>query len=212
MTLFYITCFLYAVGVNAVLGRIDGGGIIKMSEWLERLLIMGFFVMACSVAAGWWGLLAGLGVFGIATGHGQYFLSRAIKPIEPERVDPIVSFFFGRDPRTHEKYKYLRGKEFSLNDIPHLREEMALYGLRKLYWRNVFGMFVTGSLVGLFAFLVSIFFIPWYISALFLLTGPSKALAYMIGYKLWKSTVAAEYINGGFRGVICALVIFLSLI
>lgn len=212
MTLFYIISFLYAIGINAVLGRIDGGGIIKMKEWLERLLIMGFFVMAASTFAGWFGLLAAIGVFGIATGHGQYFLNRAIKPIEPEKLDAIVRLFFGDDPRTNEKYNYIRGKIFSENDIPKLREEIAAYGLHKLYWRNVFGMVVTGSVVGLPAALLAILYGQWYAAALFSMTGVLKAIAYMLGWHLRHSTVVAEYINGGLRGLICTLVIFSSLI
>lgn len=39
---------------------------------------------------------------GILAGHGQYFLPSSIKAILPERVDFIVKWFFGDDPRTRK--------------------------------------------------------------------------------------------------------------
>jgi hypothetical protein len=47
--------------------------------------------------------------------------------------------------------------------------------------------------------------------AIFLLTGVVKTAAYLIGWKLFKSTEPAEYINGGGRNVLCLAVIYFAL-
>jgi len=194
MEFFYALIAIKVILLGAVYGRLDGGGIAKCKEWIERSLIMFFFVLACAPFAGYYALFAYLGVAGIATGHGQYFLDRTAKFIKPQGVDPFVVLFFGSDPRTERLKNYHHG--------------IKQYGEIKLYWRNVFGMFVTGSLVGVPAFLVAMVF-GQYAGALFLLTGVVKALAYMVGYKFWKKTEPAEYINGGGRNVICLLIIAL---
>lgn len=211
MELFYILIALKCILLGAVYGRLDGGGLAKVSEWVERSLIMFFFVLTCAPFAGYWAFLSYTGVVGIATGHGQYFLDLPIKALSGERFDFIVRLLFGDDPRTNKKYIKYRDDEWvnaprASKDQLHLR--MKDYGLNKLYWRNVFGMFVTGSLVGLPAFILSMYF-GEFAGALFLLTGVVKALAYMIGQKFWGSTEPAEYINGGLRNVICLLIVAL---
>lgn len=192
--------FLFLICVKVVLlgafyGRLDGGGFVKTAEWIERSLIMFFFVLACAPFAGLWALGAYIGVAGIATGHGQYFLARAWKKIEPEFFDPIVSLFFGPDIRTTPDFD---------PQTTHPKHE------KKLYWRCVFGMFVTGTIVGLPAFAISMAF-GQALGALFLLTGVVKALSYIIGWEVFKSTVPAEYMNGGGRNIICLAVIIIFL-
>ncbi len=198
MEFFIVLIVLKVVLLGAVYGRVDGGGIAKVGEWIERSLIMFFFVLACAPFAGLYALLAYGGVAGIATGHGQYFLARMVKAIEPERLDFIVRLFFGSDPRTDKALK--------LKPKATIKGAMDRYGMKKLYWRCVFGMFVTGSLVGIPAFIIAVCFGQWF-GGLFLLTGVVKSIAYMIGYRFWGSTEPAEYINGGLRNVICLSVI-----
>lgn len=214
MELFYLLIALKVVLLGAVYGRLDGGGIAKCSEWIERSLIMFFFVLACVPFAGYWSFFAYAGVIGIATGHGQYFLDLNIKAVSGERTDFITRLIFGKDPRTKIEYLTYRDDYWGnapryIKDKIHL--EMQDYGLNKLYWRGVCGMFVTGSLVGLPAFIVSMCF-GQIEGALFLLTGPAKALGYILGQKFWASTEPAEYINGGLRNVVCLGVVALFFI
>jgi hypothetical protein len=213
VTLFYILAILKVLFLGAVYGRMDGGGIANTKEWTERSLIMFFFVLACAPFAGLWALLAYAGVVGIATGHGQYFLSRAVKYIGDtadgkkgtyERVDPFVSLFFGKDPRTDKKHNQLTGAV----QISSVQKAMNDYGLRRLYWRNVFGMFCTGFLVGLPAAVIALSFSAHIPAALFFLTGFVKSAAYVIGHAVSKNTESAEYINGAGRNAICLGVIF----
>lgn len=190
--------------LGAVYGRLDGGGIAKVSEWVERSLVMFSFVLACASFSGLWSLLAYLGVVGIATGHGQYFLARTVKYVKPEKFDFIVRMAFGPDPRSNTAFSGFPPMYAPIEDA------MKAYGLKKLYWRCVFGMFVTGTLVGIPAFVIAAAFGKLY-GVLFLLTGVVKAISYMIGWQFFKSTEPAEYINGGARNAVCLAVIFYAL-
>lgn len=209
MTLFITLAYLKVIFLGAVYGRLDGGGIAKVSEWVERSLIMFFFVLACAPFAELWALLAYAGVVGIATGHGQYFLSLGIKFLgdTKERVDPFVSLFFGKDPRTDERFRSLSGAA----QTNAIRSAMNDYGMKKLYWRCVFGMFTTGTLVGVPALVICLSFGAIIPAICFALTGVVKALAYMAGYKFFKNTESAEYMNGAGRNVLCLLAITWSL-
>ncbi len=209
MILFVILLSLYTIAMGAICGRINGGGIPGFDRWTSRILIMIFFVIACAPFASGWAWLALLGVVGIATGHGQYFLELKPKASSGERFDFIVRLFFGREPRTDNKFSEYRDDDWKyvpqeIKDEIYLR--MQDYGLNKLYWRCVFGMFVTGTLVGLPAFVLSMAFAEP-VGFLFLLTGVVKSLSYMAGYRFWKSTEPAEYMNGGGRNLLCVLVI-----
>ena len=175
--------FICACAFGALFARMDGGGEPKTPEWVERTLCMLVFMIACAPFAGMWALAAYLGVVGIATGHGQYFLARALKRIKPERVDFIVRLFFGRDPR----------------ETSALASDLDAYGSTKLYCRCVFGMFVTGTLVGLPAAILALCYGQYAAALLFSLTGVAKALAYIAGYELFKATEPAEWINGFLR-------------
>lgn len=217
MTFYYFLISFYAIFLGAVWGRVDGGGIAKVNEWLERSLIMFYFVLACAPFAGLYALWAYAGVLGIATGHGQYFLNRAIKYLGDradgskgtyERVDPVVRLLFGRDPRTDTKYAGL-DKDVQFIQIKKAMEE---YGTTKLYWRNVFGMFCTGFFVGLPAAILAACFQQWVVVGLMLLTGPVKALAYVVGYQLFNNTESAEYINGGLRTALCVAAVLSNII
>lgn len=209
MIFLIVIFFLQNLVLGAILGRMDGGGPPKTPEWLERSLIMAYFVLACMPYAGWFSLLAGVGAFGIATGHGSYFLARTIIATEPERLDFIVRLFFGEDPRSAYKFEHLRGNEhYSLTDTAAIDADMKQYGMTKLYWRGAFGMFVTGTLVGLPGVLLCLYFGAWLPALLLSLTGVVKAAAYVIAYELWESTEPAEYGNGGARTAL-ALAAFL---
>lgn len=179
-------------------GRMDGGGGWSTPEWVERTAVMLPFVAACVPWAGWWAVLAYAGVVGIATGHGQYFLDLKFKFISAEKIDPFVRIFFGRDPRTQVAPGALASAIYR-------------YGINKLYWRNVFGMYVLGTLVGLPSAILAASFGHWLFAGLFLLTGVSKAVAYMAGEKWGSGTKTAEWVNGTLRTA-TALAVFWSFV
>ena len=202
--------------IGGWLARIDGGAPPYVNEWLERLLCISFFVYSTyAITQDAWALAALAGIFGLATGHGQYFLNRAVKAIEPERLDFIVRLAFGDDPRTADKYAQWRGEKW--NSAPKsvrqaVENDMHAYGYKRLYWRNVFGMFVTGSLVGLPCAIIAIVYGAYVDSLILALTGFAKAGGYIIAYaaytkgylkKLGKyldhDTAMGEFLNGFMR-------------
>lgn len=196
---------LALIAAGALLGRINGGGlIIGLSRWWSRIGIMGMFVACLWVSASWWATIAALGVLGIATGHGHY-LARTVRAYAAEKLDVVVKLFFGKDPRTqgrYAKYEHINHDELLSmfpDDAAKMRDEMEGYGLTKLRIRNIFGMFVTGQLVGLFGCIVCLCLGLWPHAALFALTGAAKAIAYGVT----ENTEHSEYINGGLRGAIC---------
>lgn len=195
----WIGIWLVSLVIGACLGRMYGGGLWELPKLVENALIMSFFVAACIPFAGVWSLLALLGMLGISTGHGQYFLNRQIKHIKAEWFDFIVKLVFGHDSRTLTTNQA---------DIEFLT---SIYGMKKLYWRNVFGMFVTGTVVGLPAAIISFVFGYYLVGVLLLTTGIIKASAYMISDKFLKSTEGAEYINGGLRGLVAMVALYLAL-
>jgi hypothetical protein len=194
---------------GAVLGRIDGGGIVKINEWVERILIMTCFAFACSFDAGFWSIIAYLGMFGIATGHGQYFPSVEVKAQKPEFFDFIVSRFFGNDPRASLKYKSFRNSPIEQQPKELLKLDIDQYGSKKLYWRNAFGMFITGSIVGIPSAVLLLIFGNVY-GALFLLTGVVKSISYLFAWQYFRNTVPAEYMNGAGRNVLCLIVLIFA--
>ena len=217
MTLFIVLLSIKAIILGAVWGRIDGGGLVKMHEHVERALILFFPVLACTLFAGWWAFLAYAGMVGIATGHGQYFLIRAKKylgdksdkQIESyERTNFLLTPFFGQDPRIDDKFAGLSGAALT----SALTAAMNEYGMTKLYWRNVCGMLVTGQLFGLPAMCLALWFGEPIAAALFALSGVVKAISYISGYAFFSKgedagTVVAEYINGGLRTALCVAAI-----
>lgn len=213
LTSILILAFVFNVALGAIFGRMDGGGVLKTPEWVERSLIMLYFVAACVPFAGWWALAAYAGVAGIATGHGLYFLARQVKATEGERFDFIVRQLFGRDPRTAQEFWHLRGvasDDLSREDYDRIQTAIYSYGRTKLYWRCVFGMFVTGQIVGLPAAILAACFGAWIPAALFLGTGLVKAVAYVVSYEIWGRTEPAEYINGGGRTALAVLALYIG--
>lgn len=202
--LFYTLIIIQFIALGAVYGRINGGG-IEDQRLISRIIIMSAFVLACSVYVNWWALFAFLGMFGIATGHGQYFLDRQLvgQKERVERLDFIVKWIFGKDWRENysENHKFTEAETEKYYSV-----------IRKpLYWRNVFGMFLTGSLVGLPSAVIMLCIGQYIPAVLFACTGIAKALAYIIGDFIQdkfskQGTVIAEYLNGGLRNALCLLV------
>ncbi len=212
---FTLSMFLMAFVPLCILGglfaRMDGGGKPVTPEIVERLLCISFFVAAVFAINPWLSPVALLGMFGLATGHGQYFLSMMARAVDGERMDFVVRVFFGDDPRTHIRYLSFRGTKWDaapqgMKDI--LKIELEQYGARKLLARNVFGMFVTGSLVGLPAALAALVCGHFAEACVLACTGFVKAIAY---YIVRPNTAPAEWINGTLRTALALVAIGFSL-
>lgn len=181
--------------LGVLLARIDGG-LFVVPKIITRLLIMVPITAACYLFAGWYCLFAFLGIFGLITGHGQYFLKRMPKYIKHEKMDFIVKLVFGEDPRTRKDF---------YNANKALKELMIkAYGNNKLYWRCVFGMFITGTMLGLPGMILALAYGQWLIAFGFAFTGFAKAAAYVVGYEMFDNTESAEYINGFMRSFVLA--------
>jgi len=203
--IFIILASLKFIFLGAIYGRIDGGGVLKTKEIIERLLVMFAFVLACSLYVDFWAFFVIIAIFFAFTGHGQYFLDRQLvgQKERVERVDFIVKWIFGKDWRENYSKKHKFTKEETEKYYSEIR--------KKLYWRNVFGMFLTGSLVGLPSGFIMLAIGQYIPAMLFFSTGIAKALAYMAGNLLGdfvQETVFAEYTNGALRNFICLVVIF----
>lgn len=190
---FSILSGFFIISANAIAGRALGAewGV----RWLEKLFIALMVIWPLTLVFGVYALIPAPFIFvALSLGHGQYFLNATPKWIKPERIDFMLVPFFGKDPRTLE----ITGSSFS----DELIEE---YGARKLYWRNVCGMGLKGLFIALAPLSLGAFYTG---GALFYaLSAPLMSLAYMIGYKWFasggdKGTVAAEWLNGAFRGVL----------
>lgn len=210
-----LTMYLLALLPLCVLGglfaRMDGGGKPVTPEIVERLLCISFFVAAVFSIEPWAAPVALLGIFGLSTGHGQYFLSMMARAVDGERLDFIVRLFFGDDPRTHIRYLSFRGSKWSaapqgMKDI--LKMELEQYGEKRLFWRCMFGMFITGSLVGLPAAIVALCYGHVFSAICLASTGLVKALAYFIAQP---KTEPAEWINGTLRTALALVALGVSL-
>lgn len=161
--------FLFS-SLGGFISRLHGGGFMNVNRWLRNALWSLPFAVLIGLSNGGFMLCVltfVLCFLGKTTGHGQYFLSRTVKKIEPEKIDFLIKPFFGSDPRTKEG-------DVSLN--------MAGYGMDKLYRRNVTGLCVGGLFSVLGAVCAMLFISP--LCALILATGGAlKGAAYMIGYK-----------------------------
>lgn len=196
----YLLSFVPVCLLCGLFARMDGGGKPDTPELVERLLCMSPFLVAAYFINPWLVPVALLGIFGIATGHGQYFMQMMIKAIKPERFDFIVKIFYGNDPRTLPDF----------GDLTEFAQGCRVnnYGRRRLLRRCVFGMFVTGSIVGL-PLAIGCLALGHYIeAALFACTGLVKAYVY---YITRPNTVPAEWINGILRTALALAAMGVSL-
>jgi len=202
--LFYFLLPTLVGSYGALTARLDGAG--TLPKILSRFLCILPFALGCYVFAGWCSIFALLGFLGIATGHGQYFLDAQNKAMSPEFFDKVVSLIFGNDPRVNSFFLYYRDDMWKSAPEPvkeFLKEDIERYGRKKLYWRCLCGMLVTGTVVGLPAAILSaVFELPLFVTLVFLSTGIVKAVAYYVGQKIFNSTEYAELINGAVRTLI----------
>lgn len=182
--------------------RIEGGGPPRLNKLVSQTIVM-LPVIAFGFALSAQGGVASLfGYIGRVIGHGQYFLQRGVKALEPERVDFIVRLLFGDDPRA-VMMVHLRGVDegkLDPSDRFLIRTAMEKYGMKKLYARCVFGMALTGLLVTLplvVCLLASKLFI---VGFLVFVAGLSKAAGYVIGYEIERHGLNKhfpEHLRGG---------------
>lgn len=171
--LFSILIVLCFAATGAVISRMCGGGKPKLPYGLDQFvyaLPYAIFPVHFLLAV----LSYAGGVLGKRTGHGQYFhLSAprsACPPENDERFDFIVRFFFGPD----------------------------IDGRKNRYWRNFFGMTLSGLwpvLVATIALVLS----GYVLAALIVLIGGLlKAPAYAVSQKFGYGTEIGEYVTGAF--------------
>lgn len=160
---------------------------IALCMVFELLPYTNYFVTAIATATAFISCLAGK-----ATGHGQYMsFANSVKYMKEKRVDFILKWFFGKDPRTDET---LKGKVFLVI------KAIALYGKRKLWWRCFSGLSIVGFAAVSGAVLVMSFINPQ--AALIIASGGClKAVAYALGWAVFKgdkATITGEFLTGFF--------------
>lgn len=118
------------------------------------------------------------------TGHGQYFsFGRVWKRVKPERIDFMVEWFFGIDPRERI--------------AEHHTDRPLVYDL--LYFRCFFGMMIKGILRVLPCAL-ALSLTP-HISVLLIFGGALTAVAYALSHEIFEAHIATkygEYLSGFF--------------
>lgn len=209
--------------------RMNGGAKPRTNKQIERLLCISFFVyLAYSVSNDFYFLVSILGILGLAVGHGQYFMDLVARSFSPESVDIINRMIFGKDPRTSNEYKKYRDDKwfkFSLKEqqkiSKQINQDIDIYGRKKLYYRNAFGMFLTGTLVGLPTGLYLLFNNYYLIGIIISMTGIVKSISYMIGQfgkdkkimniteSLKWGTAISEFINGSLRTSLVFICLYL---
>jgi hypothetical protein len=203
-----ISTILYSIGfvlfsfIGGVVSRMSGGGLSLTTKdaygntvkrnWLVRLIntyglehfIFALPIIGILLVVGvvWWAaiLTALLSVPLFRTGHGQWMaLPYSQKILEPERLDFIVGWVFGEDPRL--KSEYIPHGILDLADLPKRIEK---YGRKKLEKRNLFGLAVHGS-APLIPLSVLLAYEGFYLAIVpLLLGGMLKAVGYKIGWKI----------------------------
>ena len=180
--------------LGAVIGRLHGqhNNIPKLAEALLWAIPFGYVAFLYS------NIYVSIPVVIITamamnTGHGQWFsLGRVWKRIKPERLDFIVTAFFGDDPR--------------INVAEHQTDRPLIYD--KLYFRCVFGMALKGLVRVLPCALVVTYSAPM-LGLLLIFGGLLTAFAYALGHELFKpdqASVFGEYGSGFFAFITLAIV------
>lgn len=182
MIIIFAAIIIVAGVVGAVVSRMCGGGKPVVPYGLDQFI---YGLPYLLTGSGLWRLLSYAGaVLGKRLGHGQYMglTNEHGDPAGDEGYDFIVSWFFG--PETTQPARY---------------------------WRNLFGMFLSGLWVVLVATIELIVFGHYLEAAIVFLGGALKAPAYMISTKLGYGTEGGEYLTGffGWSSVAIAAIIMI---
>jgi len=167
----------------AWLSRMCGGAPPKLPLGLDQWLYAIPYGVVGFLTGGYiWAAVAYATAFiGKRTGHGQYF-DLGLNKIPPGDNVEKVDFIV----------RLLYGKDEGGN-----------------FWRDLFGLTLTGVLVSIGAGVGLIFNSHYILGAVILLTGAAKGLAYVIGHKLptipipWfdEATAVGELLTGLFAGL-----------
>lgn len=212
MSFYLITYFLFCVTVTgAFLYRGRGGNLIDLPRPVEQILfcmIFGVVMQSFGVSLLWQVVAFSLAVAGCSTGHGQYFLDLAVKPVSPERLDFILRPIFGKDPR--QKFYDMGWPTFvyglSADQVREIEGEMTAYKCARLFKRCVAGIAVTGLAVTLAPGAAIALHGHVMAGVLVGFSGAFKALAYYISHQFNKGTVWAEWGYGGAQWFMATLV------
>ena len=193
---------LVATIFGALISRAHGGGELpgKIGKFIDDLSLEAFILTLplipilyfAGVHLALIALAYGAGVIAVRKGHGQYMtLPYSVKIINPEDWDIIVLPIFGADPRVARRHPVL--------EEAVLDKTIKEYGPKKLYWRNIMGLSVSGVAITLLSSILLLTKGLLLAGIVLLLGGAAKALAYDIGWRLKKNdeaTELAEYIRG----------------
>lgn len=167
----YLGFILFTL-VGGVLYRFRGGW-PTLTRPIEQILFCAPLFYLCFTSVSFLpALVASIAcLVAVLKGHGTWMSYRDLgRCIEPEWLDWIVNIFFGKDPRFFTS-------EGRCPTEPLRKHKVESYGVKKLYWRGIFGM----SLSGLFSTIpVGIVTGNIFIG----LCGALKGLAYLCGRKL----------------------------
>ena len=196
--LFVFSCIVW----QAIMGRVCGGGLFTPPFGLAEFIYglpYGITALVVALSAGAtpaililsFLLAMSTATLGKRLGHGQYFdLGTTTKYMEKhEKIDPIVSLFFGKDPN-------------NISEGPGN------------YWRDFFGLTVIGFVVGFGLSAVLCFYGFFGLAMLTMVLSGMKSVAYAIGHKFfpgYHATEIGEYVSGAFGGlnvsVVCIIMI-----
>lgn len=185
---------------GAIFYRMRGGS----PSWprpIEQCLYCLIYGMTLAIAGvPWWAVALGYAasVAFCCTGHGQYMsLGKHLAYVKPERFDALL-WPFGADPRNEELPGGSGWHVPPENAAMYYSYHSERYGLRRLYWRCVAGLWLTGTLVTYFPGVILAFNDPGNpaFGALLAFSGGLKAPAYMLSHRLGWGTEGGEYMTG----------------
>ena len=197
--------------LGGLLYRIRGMSGNPRRPFMQAVFCLGYLIPLSAIHAPIGLSLAAYAVSVLFTcmGHGQW-QSMSIKAMAPERLDFIVRWFFGQDPRTIDGFKYMRrlaDSDYSVFQKASIMTVINQYGFKKLFWRNVTGMAISGLFMGLGPALALAYMghnkmaIP-----LLIWSALGKGFAYFYGTKE-KNTEFAEFCTGWSIWIACVALI-----
>lgn len=203
INLFFIFLLVLCAIAGGITYRARGGPLLQWPRPLEQMAFCSVLFVACALLGVPYiiNVLAyAIAVAVCCTGHGQYFLSLAIKALEPERLDFLLRLFFGEDPRGEKKFEAIRGvtvyppaPNAMLDLYDEMKRLMHEYGMKRLYWRAVAGMAITGGGVTLAPGIAAMFQCWWAGAAIALSGFIVKPAAYIISEWLGYDTEGGEW-------------------
>lgn len=209
--IYMISAFIIftATSAGCFFGRMRGGP-PDVPDLIEDMLFCSVLLFAMIIlGVGWVPALIAytLSIIGVRTGHGQYFPSVIGKYIKPEKLDFIVRWIFGSDPRCDWRYKDIH--EYGV--LTDMESDIRIYGPDRLYRRCITGLSITGGAITLAPFIALLFVNPVAALAL-LIAGALKGPVYHVMHKMKFYTEGGEYGTGGVIWLIASILIVAEMI